>query len=541
MRRAPARLAALAGCAGLAAAAVMLAACADGRRPVAEGLGKWPNDYMSNPESPHGPSTGAPFETPEQKIARLEEENAWLRQQNARLEEQNTRLVERIEELERRLGLSSRNSGKPPSSDGLKKPKAKRRTRSQRGKSERKPGGQPGHKGETLRRTDHPNRVEDHFPPACEGCGSSLPEAAMTGTPLARQVFDLPEVRPLEVTEHRAHAKCCRHCGTVTRAAFPAGVSAPVQYGSRIAGVAVYLQHAHFLPEDRLSQVMAELFGAPVTAATLAAMSDRAADRLRDSASHVQDLAAGTARVKHLDETGFRIGGQTQWLHVICTPHLAAFRVSARRGDLLSGVSGIVVHDHWKPYFTLEGMEHGLRNAHHLRELQALVDIEGEGWAGQMQQLLRRANRAARIAQGKDTAVPATLVALIERRYDRIVAEALAFHESQPPLSPPKPGKRGRRKRRIGHNLALRLRDRKCAVLRFLTDLEVPFTNNEAERDLRMMKLRQKISGGFRSAKGAENFAILRSVIATARKQGWNIIESLISPSDRLIPALKCT
>ena len=179
-------------------------------------------------------------------------------------------------------------------------------------------------------------------------------------------------------------------------------------------------------------------------------------------------------------------------------------------------------------------------NAHHLRELQALVDIEGEGWAGPMQQLLRRANRAARIAQDKDIAVPATLVALIERRYDEIIAEALAFHESQPPLSPPKPGKRGRKKRRIGHNLALRLRNRKCAVLRFLTDPEVAFTNNEAERDLRMMKLRQKISGGFRSAKGAENFAILRSVITTARKQGWNIIEALISPSDRLIATVTC-
>ena len=218
---------------------------------------------MSKPESPRGPSTGAAPETPAQKIAHLEEENArlreenaWLRQQNARLEEHIARLVERIEELERRLGLHSGNSGKPPSSDGLKKPKSKRRTQSQRRKSGRKPGGQPGHKGETLRRTDHPDRVEDHVPASCEGCGSSLSDATKAGVPVARQVFDLPEPRPLEVTEHRAHAKCCGHCGTVSRAAFPDGVSAPVQYGPRIAGVAVYLQHAHFLPEDRLSQVM---------------------------------------------------------------------------------------------------------------------------------------------------------------------------------------------------------------------------------------------------------------------------------------------
>ena len=393
--------------------------------------------------------------------------------------------------------------------------------------------------GETLRRTEHPDRVKDHVPASCKGCGSSLSDAAKTGTPVARQGFALPEPSPPEVTEHRAHARCCGHCATVTRAAFPDAVSAPVHYGPRIAGVALYLQHAHFLPEDRLSQVMAELFGAPVTAATLATMSERAAERLRDAALHIQDLAPGTARVKHIDETGFRSGGQTQRLHVLCTPLLAAYRVSGKRGALLSGVSGIVVHEHWKRYFTMQGVEHALCNAHHLRELQALADIEGEAWAGQMQPLLRRANRAAWSAQDKDIAGPARLVALTERRYDTLIAEALAFHESQPPLSPPKPGKKKRRKRPIGHNLALRLRGHQCAVLRFLTDLEVGFTNNEAERDLRMMKLRQKLSGGLRSAKGAENFAILRSVIATARKQGWNVVEALMSPSDRLIAAVK--
>ena len=198
---------------------------------------------MSNPESPHDPSSGASPETPAQKNAHPEEENAWLRQQNTRLEEQVAHLVERIEELERRLGLDSRNSGKPPSSDGLKKPKSKRRTRSLRGKSGRKPGGQPGHVGETLRRTEHPDRVKDHVPASCKGCGSSLSDAAKTGTPVARQVFALPEPSPLEMTEHRAHARCCGHCATVTRAAFPDAVSAPVHYGPRIAGVAVYLQH----------------------------------------------------------------------------------------------------------------------------------------------------------------------------------------------------------------------------------------------------------------------------------------------------------
>ena len=182
---------------------------------------------------------------------------------------------------------------------------------------------------------------------------------------------------------------------------------------------------------------------------------------------------------------------------------------------------------------------HALCNAHHLRELQALVEIEQEDWAGQMQRLLRRAHHVTQAARDKGVAVSTPLVALINRRYDRIITAALDFHEELPPLVPPKPGRRGRKKRRTGHNLALRLRDHKESTLRFLTDPDVPFTNNEAEHDLRMMKLRQKISGGFRSEQGAEDFATLRSVITTARKQGWNIIETLMMPADQIIATLK--
>ena len=287
---------------------------------------------MSGSE-PFDPLRVPASETSGQKIARLELENAWLREQNARF-------VERISALERRLGLNSRNSGQPPSSDGLKKPAAERRTRSLRGKTGRKPGGQAGHKGKTLCRTASPDRCEEHVPSSCRGCGASLSSASPVGHPVARQVFDLPEPRPLEVTEHRGHARRCGRCGEVTRAAFPAGVSAPAQYGPRLAGAAVWLRHAQFLPERRLSEVMAVLFGARVSPATLAAMSGRAAGRLRDAAAHIQDLAASKARVKHLDETGLRVGGRTRWLHAICTSPdrvrgrllLAAYRVSERRG-----------------------------------------------------------------------------------------------------------------------------------------------------------------------------------------------------------------
>ena len=271
------------------------------------------------------------------------------------------------------------------------------------------------------------------------------------------------------------------------------------------------------------------LFGARVSAATLAALCVRAAGRLRRAGVHIQALAAGRARVKHLDETGLRVGGRTQWLHVVCTPLLAAYRVSARRGAVPAGVSGVAVHDHWQCYWPMKGVEHALCNAHHLRALQALVEFDKEDRARRMQRLLRRARSIARLARRRGIAVPARLA----RGYDRLLVEALAFHEGLPPLA--SAGKRGARRRRKGHNLALRLHARRDATLRFLADPDVPFTNNEAERDLRMMKLRQKISGGFRSASGAEEFATLRTIIATAQKQGWDILDALTSPAERLI------
>jgi len=210
---------------------------------------------------------------------------------------------------------------------------------------------------------------------------------------------------------------------------------------------------------------------------------------------------------------------------------LTFYRTCAKRGSLLAGVAGIVVHDHWKPYYTMTGVLHALCNAHHLRELKALVEIEKEEWARQMQRLLRRACHAANLARESGVALKPGLVACIERRYDAIVTEGLAFHERQPPLAQAiakRGGKtRGRAPRRTGHNLLLRFLTRRSDTLRFLRDPGVPFSNNEAERDVRMMKLRMKISGGFRSAEGAEDFATIRGFLSTARKQGWNIIEAL--------------
>jgi len=455
-----------------------------------------------------------------------------LRAENALLRAANAALRERLAELERRLGLNSSNSGKPPSSDGLTKPP---RVSSLREPSGRKSGGQKGHPGTTLRRTETPDATVEHYPEACTACGAPLTAAMATGH-VARQVFDLPEPTPLIVTEHRAHNCCCIICGTQTRAAFPDGVTAPVQYGKRIGAFVLYLLHYQLLPEQRLAALMADLFGVKLVTATIARISQDCAHRFMGFADAVRNHVAA-APVKHMDETGFRIGGKTQWLHIASTVWLTFYRVSAKRGSLLPKVTGIVVHDHWKPYYTMTGVLHALCNAHHLRELKALVEIEKEDSARKMQRLLRRACHATNLARERGVPLKPALIALLDRGYSAIVAEGLAFHQAQPALA--KARRRGRPPRRVGHNLLLRLSTRKQDVMRFLTDPSVPFTNNLAEQDGRMMKLRQKISGGFRSEGGAKDFAIIRSVLATARKQGWNMLRTLTSNPARLIADIR--
>jgi transposase len=441
-------------------------------------------------------------------------------------------LTARISELERRLGLDSSNSGKPPSSDGLKKPA---RVRSLREPSGKAPGGQKGHPGETLRQAQTPDTIVDHYPQACARCGMALTATMSTGHG-ARQVFDLPEPRLLVVTEHRAHACRCVSCGARTKAAFPTAVVAPVQYGPRISAVVVYLLHGHFLPEDRLAELMGDLFGVRLVPATIARMSRSCADRL---GSFVQAVCGhvATAKVKHLDETGFRIGGRAQWLHIASTALLTVYRVCAKRGVVWDNVVGIAMHDHWKPYYTMEGVLHALCNAHHLRELKALIDIDKEDWARKMQILLRRACHATNLTSARGMALKPRLVARIERRYDAIVAEGLAFHMDLPRL--PRLQRRAGKPRRLGHNLLLRLDLRRDDVLRFLHDPQVPFTNNQAERDARMMKLRQKISSGFRSQAGAETFAIIRSVLSTAKKQRWDLVATLMQNPETMRQSLK--
>jgi len=449
-------------------------------------------------------------------------------------------LLERVEELERRLGLNSTNSGKPPSSDGLKR---ERRGQSLRKPSGKKSGGQEGHEGTTLRQVELADEVIEHYPPTCTNCGEALGREAATEYQ-KRQVFDLPEPQPLHVTEHRAHRSWCPQCGTATQAAFPPEVTAAVQYGGYLTALVVYLQCWHFIPEDRLAELLRDVFGVDVATATIAAMGHKKAAELAGLAATI-GAQVNQAPVKHLDETGFRLGGLTQWLHVASTWLLTCYRTSRKRGALWGDMVGIIIHDHWHPYFTMPGVLHGLCNAHHLRELRALSEIEKEPWALAMARFLRQACHAVNLARRRGSTLSPRFLAWLSARYDRILAQGLAFHQAQPPLAPVtqtgEGKRRGRVRRRVGHNLLLRLQTHKDAVLRFLADPAVPFTNNQAEQDLRMMKVKQKISGGFRTEAGARTFVVLRTVMSTARKQGWNILHSLTTNPDCLAHNLRTT
>jgi transposase len=349
---------------------------------------------------------------------------------------------------------------------------------------------------------------------------------------IKRQVFDIPPAK-IEVTEHQAEIKYCTCCNKKVTASFPSEVRAYVQYGKLIRSWSVYYQNQHCIPEDRLQQLISDLYGIQLATATITGYNDIAFDALASFEASTLSLVKA-ANVKNLDETGFRVGGKTQWLHVASTPNVTYYHVCARRKSLIEGLSGTVVPDHWKSYYNLIGVEHALCNQHHLRELKAIIEHDKEQWAVDMRRLLRVALRCRHFYDGK--VIPAERIRWLTQIYDKIVKQGLAFHTAQTPL--PCKGKQGRQPRRTGHNLLLRLLHYKQDVLRFLHDPAVPFTNNDAERDLRMMKCKQKISGGFRTTQGAEQFARIRGFISTIRKQGLSIISAIQPIFSGIIPVL---
>lgn len=437
------------------------------------------------------------------------------------------KLEARVELLEAQASKTSRNSSKPPSGDGFVK-----RTKSLRVKSDKPSGGQLEHPGSTLEWVAEVEHVVTHPVTQCSGCGASL-EFEPVEDWLLRQVYDLPALE-LEVTEHQAEVKCCPHCGEANQGEFPSEATNVVQYGPRLKGVMVYLMEAQLLPSHRSCELLDEVLGAAVSEGTLYNVREQCFERLDPIANQIQS-AIQEAEVVHFDETGLRVNGKLWWLHVACTSGLTYYFVHEKRGKkamdemgILPGFEGKALHDGWKSYTSYD-CNHFLCNAHHLRELQFIQQRYDQPWAFQMSLLLVTILRQVQAAQAKaHTALPTEQLPAFEARYQAILDQG--FAANPPPASPPDaPKKRGRPKQSPPRNLLLRLQSHKASVLGFMYDFAVPFDNNQAERDIRMVKLKQKISGCFRSEDGAHRFARIRGFLSTVRKQGLNVLDALIT------------
>jgi len=435
-------------------------------------------------------------------------------------------LKAKVADLERRLAQNSRNSSRPPSSDGLAKPPA---PKSLRRSSGRKPGGQPGHEGRHLEWVERPDEILRHVPSRCGGCGGDLSGGEPVGEE-TRQVFDLPPVR-LAVCEHRAQRRRCV-CGHVTSAGFPAGVNAPTQYGPRVRALGIYLIAAQHLPYKRAAGLLADWLGAPLSPGTLVAFVKDGADDLGVFLDRVHEQISGSP-VVHFDETGVRAGGRGRWLHSSSTETLTFYALHDRRGTegidhagVLPNFQGIAVHDGWPQYRAYTSAIHALCNAHHLRELLAIIegDPEGQSWAAKTDMLLRALHGTVEQAKavGEQSLDPWTLAGY-RAAYEQIIV--LGHQQNPPPTK--RTGKRGPIGRSASANLLRRLDEQREHVLRFAHDFRVPFDNNLAERDLRMIKIQQKISGCWRTTTGAHRFLALRAYISTSRKQHRDTIDTL--------------
>ena len=431
-----------------------------------------------------------------------------------------------VQSLRDQVEKNSRNSSKPPSSDGLKKP----RTSSLRKRGIKKKGGQEGHPGHTLTRVEKPDHTVLHSVSTCPHCTTNLREVDAFEVE-KRQVFDIPPLQ-IEVTEHQAEVKCCPHCGQCSKGVFPQDITHPAQYGYRIKALASYFNQYHFIPLDRTSEIFEDLFGHRLSQASVLQANDLLAQRLTGVEDHIRQILINSD-VLHLDESSVSVAGKNHWVHVASTEEITHYGLHPKRGQKATDAIGILphftgraLHDHWKPYFGYQTCQHALCNAHHLRELKFINEQYQQEWAADMANLLREIKADVEQTKAhKDLLSPRKRNAF-EKRYDHILQQG--FKANPSPKKPPNSQKkRGRPKQSPPKNLLDRLSQYKTEILTFMHDFRVPFDNNQAERDIRMVKVKQKVSGCFRTESGADIFCRIRGYISTAKKNAIRVIDAI--------------
>jgi transposase len=433
-----------------------------------------------------------------------------------------------VQKLNDKLSKNSGNSSKPPSSDWVNKPSPK----SLRGKSGKKVGGQPGHKGHCLGFSEEPDRIIHHNPEECDQCGSTLDGQSISYE--RRQVIDLVDNNKF-TTEHRTESRVCGNCKCTSKAFFPEDVTAPVQDGPSVKATATYLNKRQMVPFGRTAEILKDLLGVKLSAGTIVSMVKEGSDLLEGVEKKIKK-AIQKSSVVNFDESGMNVNGDRHWVHVAVTNVVSYFYAHRKRGPeamdemgILPEFAGFAIHDHWKSYFTYTNSTHFLCNAHHLRELEFIHERYGHSWAKDMQEFLREAKKATEASKEKGLLlISEEKTKDFNQKYDDIIAKG--YSEDPPvPVDPMKKKKPGRIAQSKGRNLLDRLRDFKDAVLGFMSNFSVPFDNNQAERDVRMLKVQQKISGTFRSERGPIDDCRIMSYISTIRKNSINAIEAMRS------------
>lgn len=430
-----------------------------------------------------------------------------------------------IQQMKEQLAKNSRNSSKPPSSDGFNKQTI---PKSQRKKTGKRPGGQRGHEGTTLQRSEKPDETVTLSPAVCSHCHESLATSNVVRT-VKRQVIDIPQPRII-TTEFIAEIKECPHCHTLTGADFPPQVAQGIQYGPYLRSLMIYFRGQNFIPTERLAEVFHDVFGLSISEATFINTTQRCGDLLADFETEVVERLV-QVDVIHCDETGINVGGKLHWMHSVSNAWFTAYFPHAKRGKeamdaigILPRYQGTAIHDGWKSYFNYF-CNHGLCNSHHLRELTFAEEECGQKWAGKLITLLLEMKKEVEIACTLEKELPGKLREEYELRYDAILREGVRKN----PLNNDGVRHRGRKKRGKIRCLVDRLKDHKKETLAFFYDGTIPFDNNQAERDIRMNKVQQKVSGGFRSFEAAIAFSRIRGFISTIRKHDLNVMDALVS------------